>query len=299
MAILVKERPGRDFGFDEKGIFSGSRKWSILTDGLNESPLDIFTAVGVNKYDQHPQYPQAIARTPKLTQSETDGVVWNLEVFYSSAPFESSSQPDEEEPQAPSDDNNQLKPPELRPAVWSFSRKEVMRVLEKDAIAETDVVNSAGFPYDPPIEVPSSNMLIRVDFWLPNINIAAFRLLWDRINSAEWRNFPAKTLRVNDANAKAQFDKADGGGLLAYWNLSVELEHSEKPWNPRKILDQGSIERISQAGVLRFKQICDDAGNPMVAPLDGSGRRLAPGEALVYRDVNAYKEAAFADVLFA
>ncbi len=299
MAILkVAERPGRAFGFDDKGIFSGSRKWRILTDGMNDSPLDIFTAVGVNKYDQHPNYAQAIARTPKLQQLENDGVVWELEVTYSSAPFDASSQPDEEEQQEPSDSNNQLQAPELRPAVWSFSRKEYMRPLEKDAITDVDVVNSAGFPYDPPIEVPSSNMLIRVDFWLPNIDISAFRLLWDRVNSDVWKNFPVRTLRINDANAKSQFDKADGGGLLAYWNCSVELEHSEKPWNPKKILDQGSIERISQEGVVRYKQITDDAGNPIVAPLNGSGRRLNPGESLVYRDVNAYKESAFATVLF-
>jgi hypothetical protein len=300
MAILkVAERPSRDFAEDEKGIVSGTRRWSILTDGLNDSPLDIYAAVGVEKYDEHPVYPQAIARTPKLQQREIDGVVWDMQVFYSSAPFDASSQPDEAEQQEPSDENNQLKPPELRPAVWSFSRKEFMRVLERDAITDVPVVNSAGFPYDPPIEVPSSNMLIRVDFWLPNINIAAFRLLWDRVNSAAWKNFPARTLRINDANAKSQFDKAEGGGLLAYWNCSVEIEHSEKPWNPKKILDWGSMERISQGGAERFMQIRDDAGNPIVAPLNGSGRRLNPGEALFYRDVNAYKESAFADVLFA
>jgi hypothetical protein len=299
MAVLtVVERPGRDFNYDDKGIFTGSRKWAILCDDLNTSPLTIFTAVGVNKYDQHPNYAEAIARTPKLVQSETDGVVWFMEVAYSSAPFDASQQPDEEDQQAPSDDNNKLKPPELRPPVWSFSRKELMRPLERDAITDVPVVNSAGFPYDPPIEVPSSNMLIRVDFWVVNIDISAIRTRWDQVNSAAWKGFPARTLRVNDHNAKSQFDKADGGGLLAYWTVSAEFEHSKKPWNPKKILDQGSVERISEGGSLRYRQITDDTGNPIVAPLDGSGHRLAPGEPLVYRDVNAYEESDFAEIFF-
>ncbi|QEL18527.1 hypothetical protein [Limnoglobus roseus] len=298
MPITVYERPGRTFTEDEKGYVSGSRKWKIVVDTLNASPIDIYTAVGVNKYDQHPYYTQAIARTPKLTQDETDVVVWNLEIEYSSAPFEASGQPDAGSQQAPSKNSDQWKEPELRPPVWAFTRKEIMRVLEVDAVTGSYVTNSARFPYDPPIEVPSSNMLIRIDFWTTSIQIATLRTKWDRVNSAAWKGFPIRTLRINDFNAKTHYEKADGGGLLSYWECSVEIEHSEIPWNPRKILDQGSVKIVNDSGVMRYERCKDGTGNPIVVPLNGSGEELPAGDDLVFREVNAYKEEAFATILF-
>lgn len=298
MAILkTSELPERDFSSDEKGILTTTRRWKILTDGIGTSPLDIFLAFAVKQYDSHPHYPEAIARTPKLSQTQADGVVWTMEVMYSSAPFESSQQPDAVEPQKPSKENNKQKPPELRPPVWSFSRKEMMRIVEKD-IEDVPITNSAGFPYDPPIEVPSSNMLIRIDFVFPNLNINSFRTRWDRVNSSSWKGFPARTLRINDYNAKNQFDKVEGVGLQGYWNGSIELEHSEIPWNPKKVLDQGNVERFTENGIMKVIRCCDDVGNPINMPFDGRGKKLLAGQPLVFRDHKCYKEADFTSILF-
>ncbi len=299
MAILkVSEIPDREVTTDDKGVITTSRKWKILTESISTSPLDIFLAFGVQQYDSHPFYPSAIARTPRLSQTQADGVVWTMEVMYSSAPFESSQQPDAVTPQQPSKENNKKKPPELRPPIWSFSRKEVNKFVEFDEITAVPVTNSAGLPYDPAVEIPSSNMLIRVDFIFPTLNIGSFRLRWDKVNNADWKGFPARTLRVNDYSAKNQYDKLEAGNMQGYWTASIELEHSKKPWNPKKVLDQGNVERLTEQGVLKWRQITDDSGQPMNAPLDGSGRRLKPGNPLVYREVNAYEEADYTSILF-
>ncbi|QEL14050.1 hypothetical protein [Limnoglobus roseus] len=298
MSITVYEVPGRSFETDPDGYESGSRKWKVVCDTLNPMAADIATAIGVNHYDAHPQRPACIAQTIKMAQQESDGVVWVVEIPYSSKPFQASPQPDGTQLR-PSDSKNQLQAPELRPAVWSFDRKEFMRVVEFDALASAlRIENSAGQPFDPPLQVPASNMIIRVEFYRATINIADLRLLWDTINDAAWQGFPARTLRVNDLSAKSTFEKAGDSGLISYWTITLELEQSKKPWNPTKVRDRGSVEAIVQDGVTIYRQIRGGGGDPMVADLNGNGQRTPAGAGPTYLVFNLYEQVSFTDKFF-
>lgn len=303
MAITAYEVPGRAFTTDVKGNENCTRRWKLVCDSLNPTVADVATAVGVNQYDQHPDRPEAIAQTISLTQQEGDGVVWIAEIPYSSRPFGTNQQPDDAQ-QAPARTQTNWETPELRPPNWSFDRKEYMRVLEFDAINVDGlgnpirVLNSAGYPFDPPVEVPSSNLLIRIEFWKATLNLTNLRDTWDRVNNAVWQGFAARTLRVNDLSAKSTYEKAGSGGLLAFWTINLELEYKESKWNPIKILDQGTVEKVLISGNYFLRKVADDVGNPAPIPLNGGGQRLAPGADLVYLSFNGYKEIDFSTRYF-
>lgn len=303
--VSATEVAGRTFQSDEKGYVEGSRKWVVVSDNLNEWPIAVAAAVGVDQYDPHPAYPSTIARFLQMSQRNPDANVWDVEIPYSDKPFDAEQQPNDlvtgGEQQTPT--RTAAQPPEIRPAVWTFTRKEIVKVLERDAVNDTPVVNSAGLPFDPPIEVPRSHQIIRIEFIKAVLNLESIRDYWDRVNNAEWKKFPRGSVRVNDFSVKSTFEKSGPSGMVGFWSCSCELEYNPDKWNPKKILDQGSIERVYVRDEFgnpigqKYRPILVE-GQPAVMPLNGNGERLPVGQPLVYLDFNGYKELNFTEKFF-
>jgi hypothetical protein len=301
MAIVgVSEVAGRTFESDERGYVDGSRKWVVKSNVLNEWPVAIAAAVGVNQYDPHPAYPNTIARLLKMSQRSPDANIWDVEIPYSDKPFDAQQQPTDlpgggtqQSPSATAADQ-----PEARPVIWTFTRKEVMKVLEVDAIDGTPILNTNGLPFETPIEVPRSHMIVRIEFLKASMSLSEMRSYWDIVNNAAWKGFPKWTVKCNDFNTKTTFEKVGSSGMAGYFSCALELEYNPEAWQPKKILAQSSkVKKYIGNGTFRIDTATIN-GQPAVVPLAQNGTRLEDGQQLYYVEVRPFREMNFTEKFF-
>lgn len=159
------------------------------------------------------------------------------------------------------------------------------------------VLNSAGAPFDPPIEVEEGNLGVTITFNVRTFDAGDIRRFKGAINATTWRGQDARTVKCVDLGASQNFEAG-----VWYWEVTAKLEFSPpgEPWNPKRVLDRGAwCWRSGKESRVRDKQ-----GNPIgQALLDGGGAQLAytapPAAPPVpkYRNVYAYREEDF-DELF-
>lgn len=180
--------------------------------------------------------------------------------------WEVSVTADSEMPDPPRDQENPLdRPPEVS---WSFA--QFQRVAEKD-MAGNAILNSAGQPFDPPIQVDDSRPVCDIerneDTFDPNI-VFAYK---DAINSdaldiGGLTVLPGQA-KMSNIGARRQFENSQ-----YYWKVNYQIQVKADGW-ALSILDQGWYKTGNNG---KPTPCLDDQGNEVTSPvlLDGNGGQL-------------------------
>lgn len=285
---------------DNKGQREYTRRFLVQMANLSDSPPSVWGTgfAVIPRYSSHPGDAAALAVSLDCEPHGSDIGWYDVSVHYTSKPFDEGNQTGN-----PANTDASVTPTS-RPWVIQFGATHGTRLLTKDVITGAALTNSAGQPFDPPPEIPSSNLTITVtaykDFntfdpvskvltYQDAINDAALLMLVSPVTTAV---FPAKTLRCNEY----KFGSHSENGAT-YWQVDLTLEYKPTGWNPIQLLDCGMVYQKSLS--LPPQPILDAQGNPVTSPvpLDGSGQPLAAGGALVYRSFSGYYERNFATIL--
>ena len=174
--------------------------------------------------------------------------------------------------------------PLSRPAKFSWSSVKTQEILEFD-IDGNKVTNSANQPFDPPVRTEMAHPQLVVTKNMPITTVVSswIRTYVGAINSATWKGFPAKSLKLNDISATSENENG-----IWFWAMTFTFEHRPGKWNPVKILDAGWFDSTG-------KEIRTNLGNtPGTVPLlDGSGAKLTGGGTPVFNEFTVYYEVNF------
>lgn len=160
--------------------------------------------------------------------------------------------------------------PTSRPDVWKLSFAKSSRAVEEDTEGAA-IINSAGDPYNPPLEADLSRPVITITTNRSSFSLANAVTLQDAINSTDWvtshGTFAARTAKCSGVEATEQFEN---GSLYISITFTVELNYDT--WDT-DVLDQGFRYLDSNGDPQTFT---DGAGQPVSEPkpLDGAGGAL-------------------------
>lgn len=313
-ATLIADGEGHTS--DEKGIETFTRSWRVVGDaGTAPTFAAILSAVGVSRYDSHPQRDAMIARSHSTKIVDKVANIWEVQWTYSNAPLEltgdvptSSSAGD-----PPSESQSNSGNATARLPTISFSRRETMDVLEQDALTFESIVNTADEPFDPPIQIPRSRLNISINYKSILIDVPHVLAYLDTVNDDVWEGFPAGTLRVVDFQMKTVYENYTPSGatepaILRMTDVTISLEHKAEGWQ-LSVLNRGRRMKVNSytrdelgsivATVTTWQAITDDTGQPVQepVPLKADGTRATDPADFHYIDVNAYEESDFTNLI--
>ncbi len=262
---------------DENGVRTLTRGWFVTTDDDATGEPEVIDSVGdfdssVGLYKPHPNWKWAICR--KIV-GEPNGSArqWLVKADYSTAPFPAKGDGSGgANTTTPDVTQSNSQPADQRAPTIQISRKEVTKVLEKDAVTGDRVVNTVGDPFDPSAEVFRSHQLITFKFYRTPAQLNwALRGGWhDTINSKVvtilGKNYPALTLRCTAYDLDTVWETGPVG-LALFFALTVQAEYDPDGWQP-KILNTGRRRWVGSLG---------DPSNPrrLAAIVDGNGQPVA------------------------
>jgi hypothetical protein len=286
MATRVIPRwQGESGDTDEKGVRTLKREWLVESDERLSVPAAVDAVVAFDAtaalFQPHPDWPPALCRKIPV-QPGASQFQKIVTAEYSSAPFagvgDGSGSP------SPGD-GSQNTAAQSRPPKLTVSRKEVTKVLEKDAVTGDPVVNTVGDAFDPPIDVFRSHEVLTWKFWrLPAaLNWATRSLFMDSLNNANFtvagKTYAAETLRCTEYGYDFEWEST-GSGLALYVAFTVQAEHDPEGWQP-SILNRGRRafegSEADPDNPKRIVTITDGNGQPVSdpVPLDADGYRLS------------------------
>lgn len=159
-----------------------------------------------------------------------------------------------------------------RPAFRTVNASGLINQADGDPI-----VNSAGDPFVPPVEIEESRLVYHRSYWVADG-------LWDEDELQEYkdainsntvtigtRTFAARTLRITEIDGV----RAKRGNAY-WWQVSLVVEVREETWDV--YLQDRGFRHINETGDL--VETTDCAGQPLSEPafLDGDGGLLVPCE---------------------
>ena len=251
----------------------------------------------VVRYDPHPSDAGALAVSLDCQPAGDVVGQYEVSITYTSAPFDKGNQGTD--PTA----SDQSTPPPDRPWTIKLGSVHSTRLLGPKDLANVPVVNSANQPFDPPPEIPCSNLQVSITAYKPLAWGAGVKILdyQDAINNAALSMtinpsnvaiFPARTLRCTEYSVS---NHSENGQY--YWQVDIVLEYRVRAWNPVQVLDAGTVYKKSS--LIPPQPILDETGQPVNSPvcLNGTGGVLTAGGTPVYLDFKGYEEKNFATIL--
>ena len=337
-------------GINEKGERHYTRSFHVVSSNPLDGPAQIARGVDYSLYEGYPfpgeRDEDAILKKVDVRATETL-VMWELSLEYDSATNaidRGATQPSasgggEPKPAAtPSSpgQGSQEKPPDGRPWVIKWGAIKTTKLLTKDyssfrprrapgarlervlpgAVERPGrelgkpVVNSAGVPFDPPIEVPCSHTTVSITAFSSVADPTNIGRYLDKVNRTRFMGAAAGCARCTNYSITSQYEQ----GAFS-WQIDVEVEFNEDGWSPIRVVDAGVMERVlvNPPGVIippgqdqfRLQPILDRTGQPIThpVPLNGMGGQLlvqiggVPND-LVYLEFQGYLIADFRKLLF-
>ena len=275
VTVLGERAKDRKAKINDKGEREYRRVFvARSTNKLADGPRTIRTASGI---------PQ-IGTTYAVSATDTDngarvvdisprplddgGYNWEVDVTYSSK----------------FDDSAALNNPLSMPAEFSggFARYSVP--LVKDIMTGAAVVNSAGEPFNPPVEIDDSRPVFTI-----RRNEAAYNLqraidYQDSVNTDLFLGIAPGLVKISNISFVRKTHNA-----AFYYEITYEFECRREGWGI-SILDIGLNEKYPPPATV-LVPMTDTNGVPQL--LDGTGRKLAIGAAPQYRTFIGYKRLPF------
>ncbi len=193
--------------------------------------------------------------------------------------------------------NPLLRPPQVSLAV-AVSMEPVNQL--DDGTTITVLANSAGIPYDPPLEREVNDMVISVTQNVSTFVPAFLRDYRGSVNSVEWETFNPGTCRIINLT----YDRVDDADQT-YWRRNVEIHvradgkdysyPTNYPWQKVKL--NAGYQQYTTVGNA-YEAITDDNGAQVTEPvyLDAAGRELLIGESPTYKRYDFYPFKDFSDL---
>lgn len=187
--------------------------------------------------------------------------------------------------------------PLLEVAQYDWTTETFQRPYFKDTSAQ-GIVNSAGDPYDPPVEGDDSRISVRIE---KNVGLVP-TWIWEYKDAVNSDAVVIDGLAVAAGKAKlmgislSRWQERNG---YAYRVLTLQITLDANGWT-KQVLDAGFRKKDPDDGTKRI-HILDDDSCPVSSPalLDGSGAKLANPSAsnAVFRTHTIYAEKAFSIIL--
>jgi hypothetical protein len=216
----------------------------------------------------HPDAPDLLCKRLKLDQMRDHPLIWEADAEYSAQP---TSELDLQMQEAP---NPLSRDAEI---TWQTTQYQEAAIVDLDGKA---FVNSAGDPFDPPVEYQRSRWvmsvtknLTNVPEWLPDYENAVNSDTF----SIEGASFEAYTLRLSGMSiSPVKREKIAAGIEYFYRVVSFRIEHNRDKWHPLKILDQGFryVSGNERRPILEDNTVATSRPITTPALLDGLGTRL-------------------------
>ena len=240
---------------------------------------------------EHPSLPSLICHNLSITQDTTGPLVWNATATYSSRPVT--------ELQA---NQTEATDPLSRRAAFSWSTNHYQQAITKDVDGK-GIVNSAGDPYDPPVEIQRSRAVctisknvVQIPGWILNYENA--------INSdtfiIDGLTVPQYAARLSGIGlSEIKREKIAAGIEFQYRTFSCRLEFNRDLWFPHKVLDMGYRRKDPNDSTKRIPiyEEGTSSSRPVTTPrlLDGSGGMLAnpTQDNAVFRQFSVYPKLPF------
>lgn len=286
------------YGSFDKGIRSYTRIWQVFTSDTTLGPGQICSVAPGTLYEswvhgtEVDNWALLKKKSAKQMGSQDGGFLWLVTCEYDSEVLDQGQGGDTPSGSSPADNNNTQ--PDLRLPSWEFSSNKTTKLFVQDPNTGDPVTNSAGQPFDPPVEVPEYRTTIKVTMFktIGSDNKANVVAYCGKVNSGAWYGFAPGTVLCTDYQLTSQFEQ---GGW--WWHKSVSFEVNLEGWNPIKILDAGTVyfESMSKPP----QPILDKSGNPITSPvpLNGAGMPLMAGQDPVYREYSPYIPVDFSAIL--
>jgi hypothetical protein len=286
----------REGSIDEKGVRRYIRTFQVITDDFTLGPGLVATLVPTLLYESYnlgtgEQDLFAILKKKDARPVEGQLGMWEVVCEYDSAPLDFGTQSGSGigAGSSPGAGNNQVAP-NLRPWVIKLGSNKTTKVLTKD-LNNVEVVNSAGVPFDPPIEVPAAFPTISITAYKATFAFSQILTYTNAINSDAWQGFPPRRLRCIEYAATTQFENG-----AFFWQLDVTLEYNpDEDWNPVKVLDASTVWRESMT---KPPAPIEVNGVAVTSPVPiCNGVPVPAGGQPCYLDFTAYREVAFATII--
>ena len=190
--------------------------------------------------------------------------------------------------------------PLQHPFAYSISSVRVQVTVTRDKDGKP-IENSAGEPYDPPIEEEESRSILTVRKNLPFLGsveqmLIDISFIKDTINAKAWGGVGPHQAKLVAVDADLTLEAG-----VRFWAMRYEIHllHGIATWD-RVILDQGFMAFAPPPALPGLAQniIDPQTGSVVASPvkLDGAGNRLAPGGEPVYRTFETRDELDFTDL---
>lgn len=193
----------------------------------------------------------------------------------------------------PSDSEEQDPNPLLRPPDIAWSKATYGKPLAKDLDGKP-VVNSAGQPYDPPVEIERTRQVLTITRNELAYDYDLAEEYADALNSDTFYGKPAG--RAKFAMPVATWKWENG---YEYWQVTYQIDFHPEGW-ALLLLDQGSYELVDGPDSTKVRKPIVDSGvtHSGLVLLDGEGGRLAQSEIdagnCFWRTPKAFEEKPFA-----
>jgi hypothetical protein len=242
---------------NQKGERTYTRTFAVVMTGRDDDPNkvrlplpapgDVY--VGSDGTVDARSYVQSV----RLRQNAEDPWLWQAEVSYGPQSTDAA--------QATND-------PLAQPAQVSFSSKLVNVVMTKDADGKT-VENSAGDPFDPPLEMEEVRIVVKVRKNLASFDPSQIARFAGAVNEEEFLGAAQGTLKCTAVSGDPKTERGQ-----TYYEAQVEFEFKATGWES-EVLDAGfrELDEIDQWVNVIDKRTGTFAAKPV--PLDGEGHELA------------------------
>lgn len=297
MAVLYVEelfegRGGKDT-VDKK--YEHARVFEVRTDDPADDEMTAGAASGLPRNgDEHPTNSAATMQNISCFNLPDDPTLWIVTCEYKTdldkdhakevaGPNEAGESVENEGAVAERAEN-----PLDRPAVYSVESEQTTEIAEYDWIG-TEIVNSAGDPYDPPPQIEVSYPVISVEknfpVGAPILDLGIQALYYDCVNDDVWHGIDIGLLRIVKIGTSYNFENG-----VAFGRVKFQMKLKWKGWL-LKIADAG-FNYLTDGGTAK-KRIDVEIGSGIFpdqpTPLNGGGQPLAIGSPVIFNEYQVYR----------
>jgi len=267
---------------DKGEVRTRQRRWRVSATVAITPDQALYDAQAPRLRSRHPSDSSLVCQSISATQNDQDRHSVFITAEYATL---AGARPEEPPPQSIL----------YNPAVISWQTQQYTAEIQRDVNGNA-VLNSAGDPFYPPVQIQKSRLVAQVRKALSMV--PAWLLEYrDAVNNAP---FTLDGLQIKKGAARIldiSISEWRHEGELSYREVSITIAVNDEAdsWQP-KVLDQGFFEKIQVNGNTVRRRI-RVAGEPVCSPvlLDGQGHALpnpVPAQAQ-WITVNAYPEKDF------
>jgi hypothetical protein len=267
---IVSVKPvgdGRGCSIDEEGVRSYTLEFLVLTNSLSDGALTVRNAWTLPRimdvYADHNGTLDTGARCKNISVASTENWwKWKVTCSFDTKP-RSKEDADKQE------DENPLN----RPAKISFS-SEARKIAAQEDVNGKAMLNTAGDPFDPPIEVTEYNLILEVEKNLPVFDPTVIVNYEGRVNENAFMGFERNRVLCKHISASSQEENG-----ISFWAVKVTFAFHREDWS-QPVLSQGTNQITAAAEKVSITDPKTKQAYTKPVPLDVNGRHITRAELL-------------------